>query len=389
VERCKRYLNAEEEAKDLLVAIESNWVKMETQIQIMKIVAPNLNKRLWDMQAQVLSQLEGKLKTASLTIEQLLSQKRDEDKSRKIRKDVWKHTDADIATVVKGLTGMSRSAKAKFSLKMEALYNVLDEIEKWQARYDPGWILIMQMSIGSIDAELHREDQKAKPDQIPIIKAAKGLRNAVRENHDATDRDQKPIWIEAQQLNLNPQQVPSSTVQISNLPDEKEMIIIDNFVINPKADLVLTTKAVRNLARLLAEVDPSTFGLLRCRGVIKVPKPGSVETLFDFKFIFNVPNQLSNPQSLRAILLSEKPYPLDERLELAKKVTSSILFLHTVQFVHKNIRPETIIIFENEHSEIGAPFLAGFEQFRLEDGFTFLSGDDLWQHNLCKSYSIC
>lgn len=389
VERCKRYLNAEEEAKDLLVAIESNWVKMETQIQIMKTVAPNLNKRLRDMQAQVLSQLEGKLKTASLTIEQLLSQKRDEEKSKKIRKDTWKHTDADIGTVIKGLAGMSRSAKAKFALKMEALYDVLDEIEKWQARYDPGWILIMQMSIGSIDTELHREDEKAEPDQIPIIMAAKGLRDAVRANQDAKARDQNPIWIKAQQFDLNPQNVPGSTVQISNLPDDKDMVVIDNFVTNPKADLVSTTKAVRNLARLLAEVDPSTFGLLRCRGVIKVPKPGSMEPLFDFQFIFDVPHQLSNPQSLRAVLLSEKPYPLDERLELAKKLTSSILFVHTVQFVHKNIRPETIIIFENDLSEIGAPFLAGFEQFRLEDGFTFLSGDDLWQHNLCKSYSIC
>jgi hypothetical protein len=383
VDRCKRYLNAEEEAKELLIAIENNWVKMETQIQILRRVAPNLNQRLLDMQAQVLSQLEGKLKTASLTIEQLLSQKRDEDKNKKIKKANWKHTDADITTVVKDLAGMKPVTKAKLALKTDALHDVLDEIEKWQARYDPSWILIMQMSIGSIDDELHREEDKPEPNQVPIIMAAKGLRDALRANRGADVRGQKLIWIDPHQIHLNPQNIPSSTVQISDLPDEKAMVVIDNMVSNSSADMNSTMKAVRNMARLLAEVDPSTFSLLKCRGVIKVPKPESPKLLFDFKFIFNIPHGLSNPQSLRAVLLSEKLYPLDERLELAKRLTSSILFVHTVQFVHKNIRPETIIIFQNDHSEIGAPFLAGFEQFRLENAFTLLSGDDLWQHNLC------
>lgn len=358
---------------------------METQIQILKRVAPNLNKRLVDMQAQVLSQLEGKLKTASLTIEQLLFKKRDEEKTKKGKKDNWKHTGADITTVVKSFANMKPSAKAKLTLKIDALYDILEEIEKWQARYDPSWILIMQMSIGSIDDELHREQEKAEPNQVPIIMAAKGLRDAVRANQDAKGTDRKPVWVEAHQIHLNPQNIPSSTIQISDLPDEKDMVVIDTMIVNPKAHLCSTTKAVRNLARLLAEVDPSTFGLLKCRGVIKVPKLESVQPLVDFKFIFDVPHKLSNPQSLRAVLLSKKPYPLDERLELAKKLTSSVLFVHTVQFVHKNIRPETIIVFQNDHSEIGAPFLAGFEQFRLEDGFTLLSGDDLWQHNLCES----
>jgi len=36
VTRCKTYLHAEEEAKELLVSIEINWVKMETQIEILK-----------------------------------------------------------------------------------------------------------------------------------------------------------------------------------------------------------------------------------------------------------------------------------------------------------------------------------------------------------------
>jgi serine/threonine protein kinase len=218
---------------------------------------------------------------------------------------------------------------------------------------------------------------------VPIIVAAKGLRDAARANQDSESKDQKSIWIEPDDMELNIQKIRNSSVQLSLGPDES-MVLIDTMVCNPAANITKTTKEVRNLARVLAEVDPSTFGLLKCRGVMRVSKPGSVHQLLDFKFIFDVPHKLTKPQSLRAVLLSEKPYPLDERLELAKKLTASVLFVHTVQFVHKNIRPESIIIFQNECSEIGAPFLSGFEQFRLEDGATFLSGDDLWYHNLCN-----
>jgi hypothetical protein len=115
----------------------------------------------------------------------------------------------------------------------------------------------------------------------------------------------------------------------------------------------------------------------------KGPSPGEPR-LLDFRFIFNIPSEISNPQSLRTILLSGIPYPLDERLNLAKRLASSILFLHTVRFVHKNIRPETVTVFQNEYSDIGAQYLVGFEQFRTEDGNTYRAGDEIWEHNLCK-----
>jgi len=130
---------------------------METQIEILKRVAGGLNKRLQDIQSQVLSQLEGKLKTASLIVEQLLSEKREDEKAKK---DKRRYDDRDIATMMKGLGDMRASKKAKYVFKKSALYQIVDEIEKWQARYDPTWILIMQMSIGNIDEELHKQQKK-------------------------------------------------------------------------------------------------------------------------------------------------------------------------------------------------------------------------------------
>jgi hypothetical protein len=314
------------------------------------------------MQSQVLSQLEGKLKTASLVIEQLISQKREDEK------EIWKHDDRGISTVLKVFDDMRISKKAKYAIKKDTLYAIVDEIEKWQARYDPTWILIMQMSISNVDAQLDQEQEMPGREQIPVIMAAKGIRDTTRKSQDLNPRDFKPIWMDPDDIDLNATPIPESTVMISTSSDQREMVLIDTMKCGQSANLISTTKAVRKLARILEAIDPSTFGFLKCQGVIKDPRPTGPDSPMDFKFIFSIPKGLSNPQSLRAVLLSEASYPLDERLALAKKITSSILFVHTVQFVHKNIRPETIIVFQNDRSMIEAPFLAGFEQFRLDGG---------------------
>jgi hypothetical protein len=354
---------------------------MEMQIEILKKVAQagGLSKRLQDMQSQILSLLEGKLKTASLTIDQLMSQKKEEEQTAKQNR---KHDDRDIAIVMKGLSDMGRSKKVKYASKKKALYDIVEDIEKWQARYDPSWILIMQMATGENINEQIQDQEKKNPGtrEIPIIAAAKGIRDAARTRQDST-RDMGSIWIEADDIDLAPETLQYSSVLVSNVPSLKEtqeLVLIDTMVSNPAANTNYTIKEVRNLARTLAVVDPETFGLLKCRGVMKVPKLASTN-LMDFKFIFDVPHGLTEPKSLRAILMSKSSFPLDERLELAKKLTSSVLFVHTISFVHKNIRPETIIIFKNDKSQIGSPFLAGFEKFRLEDGNTYLVGDDVVQ----------
>jgi phosphoribulokinase len=66
VKRCRSYLHAEEEAVELLLAIESNWAKMETQIEILGRIARSLNKRLQDMQSQV-AQFGGLTRDAGYT----------------------------------------------------------------------------------------------------------------------------------------------------------------------------------------------------------------------------------------------------------------------------------------------------------------------------------
>lgn len=348
---------------------------MEMQIRIVKKIAPSLDQGLQDMQSRTLSLLEGKLKTASLTMDQLMHE----------NSEVHKHDGSDIGTLIKGLKGMNVSRKVKYVTKRTALTQIVVDIEKWQARYDPSWILITQMSIGNIDEVFHQPQTGVKQNEIPIITAAKGLRDVTRDSQESDTHYQSPIWIDGDTFNLEPCPIPYSSVQVSLPEGSKEGVIIDTMITNRGASLNKTTRDVRNLARNLAEVEPTIFGLLKCKGVIKLPRPLKLGSspMSDFKFVFDFPRDLFDPQSLRGLLLAERSYPLDERIELAKRLVSSVLFVHTIRFVHKNIRPETIIVFGNDNAKIGAPFLAGFEQFRLESGITYRLGDGKWEHNLC------
>jgi hypothetical protein len=75
---------------------------------------------------------------------------------------------------------------------------------------------------------------------------------------------------------------------------------------------------------------------------------------------------------------------LTERVHLARELARAVSYIHSLGFVHKNIRPETVIGFSTPDSNIGRYFLAGFEQPRLADGQTILRGDDDWHRNLYR-----
>ncbi|KAJ3475007.1 hypothetical protein NLG97_g9612 [Lecanicillium saksenae] len=383
VKMCRSYLRADEEAAELLIAIESNWVKMETQIRLMKDISSSLDKPVLDIQARILSQLEGKLKTATLTVDKLMKDKKEADKARLERGN------ATTSSLIPELGKMKVSKKVRYVFQKSSLYQIVDDIEKWQARYDPMWFIAVREKSNVIDETLLGEQQRSSNRHIPIIIAAKGIHDAVSAASVARDDEARdPIWVD--QLALQPSPIPHSTAQRAVLAaDSDEEVLIDVVVSHADADAGLTRNAVRNLARILAQVDPSTFGLLKCQGAVR-PEGGSNLAVPQsvappiFKFIFSIPPNLTEPKSLREVLLSKARYPLDEQLGLAKKIVNSVLFVQTANFVHKNIRPENIIAFKDKNSEIGAPFLVGFEQFRVESARTYRTGDGKWEHNLYR-----
>lgn len=332
------------------------------------------------MQSRVLSELEGKLKTATLTLDQLI------EKKARVKED----EDRKLVERMKGLAAMTRGRKAKYAFKKGALEGIVEDLEKWQARFDPCWMLILRMESRAVGTQLSREASKPKLDQSPFIMAAKDIRELAREPSQDFASESDSLWLDETMFEGPLASVPFSPLSIARYKDSGNRLLVDKIHCNPQADIKQTTDDVYRLARILNKVDPATFSLLTCEGVVKGSEVvndqfGETKLLPMFSFAFKIAPNLQNPRSLRQILTEAAPYPLDERFNLSQQLLHAILYIHTARFVHKNIRPETIVVFQNASSEIGEPFLVGFERFRLADGQTYMAGDGNWEQNLCMS----
>lgn len=85
-------------------------------------------------------------------------------------------------------------------------------------------------------------------------------------------------------------------------------------------------------------------------------------------------------RSLRSSLLRQTPVvSISFRLAIAKSMARAVIFLHSASFVHKNIRPETILT-----TDSGSSYLVGFQRFRATASHTYMLGDALWHENLYR-----
>lgn len=287
-----------------------------------------------------------------------------------------------------GIVMMSTSKKIFFAFKKNSLQVIVEDLEKWQARFDPCWMLIMRIESRLVDDRLFRETQKPAAAQSQFIVTAGGIRDAAKANL-TNEYSGGMVWLDTSLSSVT--KLPSSNVLQAWDSQSSRWVLLDQMRCMPSADVEQTTKDAQKLAHILQRVDSKTFGLLKCQGIIREPKNAqggcqASQTPPNFNFVFNIPDDVRNPRSLRCLLREAAPYPLNQRLDLAKQLANSVLYVHTARFVHKNIRPETIIVFEDSKSVIGSPFLLGFQTFRPSDGQTYMVGNRDWEQNLCEWY---
>lgn len=154
---------------------------------------------------------------------------------------------------------------------------------------------------------------------------------------------------------------------------------------------------VRDIARRLREVDSSLMHILQCEGF----SDDYLGKKFVLRFLF--PPQKTNPRSLRALLADSrneklgKKHSLSDRVRLAQSIAAAVLYVHASGFVHKNIRPDNIIVFEPQLAAttpisereactfpraIGEPYLAGYDGTRKEDAATLMIDTIEWHQRL-------
>ncbi|CAG7924639.1 unnamed protein product [Penicillium olsonii] len=178
--------------------------------------------------------------------------------------------------------------------------------------------------------------------------------------------------------------IPDSTFQLVELADSKR-VILDSADIPVGKDPSIFRKDIRYLAVKLQQSAADSFPLLKCRGVVR-SRDSRTNEILSYDFIFKLPEGGYEPRSLRSHLLSQKIYSLGERVQLAKQLAMSTNYIHVLDIVHKNIRPESVLILKDneQRSKLGRSFLLGFKAFRMADGRTNLAGNSAWNEELYR-----
>ena len=134
-----------------------------------------------------------------------------------------------------------------------------------------------------------------------------------------------------------------------------------------------------NLRSLCQTLRNTSFseGIPDCQGFRRPPYS---KGLSSFELIFKVPTD-QPLMSLAHLISTEQPPSFHLRVQLGKKLTQAVCHVHGLKFVHKNIRPRSILLVGSP-SSIGAsqvPFLLKWTSARKFDSVSAHLGEHLWQ----------
>ena len=135
----------------------------------------------------------------------------------------------------------------------------------------------------------------------------------------------------------------------------------------------------------------ATAGMLPCLGYRAKPH---------VELIFQIPPGLGRPQTLNN-LITATPISKSHRDEhfraqqrhLGRQLSEAVYSVHEAQLVHKNIRPETIIMLDSvaenppvgdDSLKLGLPFLTNWNMLRDEDDPSSRTGDDDWLRDIYR-----
>ena len=344
VNACQTYHNAEPEIKKLTTIVEWIWYRISVQIRHLKDVCEDLEPEFIQHQDNLLMDLASELSLATGKLNSLCrGHKRD---------------------------------KLRYVLLKKSLDSTIGSLEAWQHRFDPGWYLMLKKQKYTSRRIVDDHDSDA-------MVTAKKIQIALS-NDDS-----------ARLQNIYCPSVKEEYAQWASIDGSTAMVLTDTsrtdgiYIVDPlpcpgvseAGDL---ESDVRALVRKLRAVDPVRFSMLQCSGAQrKRSKAGS----FHYELVFRFPENASGePTSLATLIASakQKRHSLSERLRIAQQLTRAVCYVHALDFVHKNIRPESVLAFRQNRSTLGSVYLVGFEMFRREDGSSRMTGDSSWERNVYR-----
>lgn len=326
VQACKDYGQVDKLADEVSVRIQICWSRIASQLEIVKELESGMTEDQRELQSHILRILQSKLEAATIVIS-----KPDKHGSRK------------------------RYKALNFLILRETLESTVADLESWQKRFEPSWFQIIKTGPAHTENVLKgvtRTNTRGRGEP-----AREGLKFREAFNNSETVKLAEKVL-----ENLVIQAIPYCETELAVKLKESKYFIIDTV----SRDTVALRDA-RELASRLRDSDPSTFGTLKCKGVVQLTKAPLL------KFVFSVPEGYSRVRSCRELLLSGiVPESVTTRLNIARQLVKAVYYVHLYEFVHKNITPEKILILEcpSKEKECMLVSLAGFQLFRYADSPT-------------------
>lgn len=161
--------------------------------------------------------------------------------------------------------------------------------------------------------------------------------------------------------------------------DDGRHVILNDTAYSEDLPPYVIKKTVQELAYLLSPLEVTNCSLPQCTALI-------CHTSVKYTYALSLPEAHLTPISLRS-KYDEKEVSLSVKISYARALCRAIMFLHTANSVHKNIRPENIIVSKRSSSGEKKLCLIGLEQIRAELAHSALRPDMEWYKNLYRHHS--
>lgn len=375
---CSSLRNADTEITERILRLDNGWIRLCHQLNFLRRVQHMMEEEHREVYEQTLQIFLSKLKVVTSMLKRLV----------KPRSEAF-------GLGVGGVDFGPR--KVKFALHKDSLDKAIEELEVWQRTADHSWFLLMKIADPQVDAALDapEDDAPSTTSTAVSIPSARTIRAGLDNISTAGTTGGTGITLDAQELRkMSLTTVPHcDSVFVAKKQHSNDTItsyILNRICCEPVAKYQIIKKDTRDLARRLQHDEPDTFGLLSCKGFATERDPSGPMPKVTFTLVFRAPAGFENPRTLREVLSTAAvPDSLTDRFDIARSLATSVSYVHTFGFVHKNVRPESFICFSKPGkaplaTSNQAVYLVGFENFRREDGQTHRKGDDTVERNLYR-----
>ncbi|KAJ4329244.1 hypothetical protein N0V84_000370 [Fusarium piperis] len=356
----KDYNSADDYVKESILLVETILSRADTQVEFLRQVESKLSNDQRRIQFELYEMLKDRLHITVGKLESVISEK--------------------------GLK------KVKLAFVKSSIKEVMEQLERWQKIFDPTWLLIFRTRDIIMDTELKTELEASShtgPAEESI--AVQASRETLAEAHTFRsifngEVDQVHVSLSQERLNWR-QAVPvsfSSTQIIERIGSQKRYLV-NSIPCHSNMDIIGIRADSEDLARKLHQINTEDCGLLACHGLVKRRDPGQ-RKINSLDLVFQMPPNEVTPVTLRERLMQRRVFSLTQALNLSRHLARAVSYVHAYNFVHKNIRPENILLFpKNESStSLGSAYLLGFDSFRSVNFQTLFQGDITWDGNLYR-----